>query len=115
MNLNEQQLKKRNLILKLIGIILTAIPPILLACVFIGPIDSNLGSVLIHVLWCGFYGSILLWWSQEAKVFKWVMPILNVFPFLFVALGTMMGGIGGLFIVILKMLIPYVPWISLLG
>ena len=115
MNLNEGQKKKRNLILKWVGLVLSAIPPIILVCVFIFPIDSDIGTWLIHILWCGFYGSIILWWSHEAKILKWIMPILNVFPFLFVALGAMMGGVGGLLIVILKMVIWYVPWISILG
>ena len=115
MNLNEKQTKKRNKILKWIGLTLSVIPPIILVCVFTLPIDSDIGTWLIHILWCGLYGSIILWWSHEAKVLKWVMPILNIFPFLFVALGAMMGGIKGLLIVILKMVIWYVPWISILG
>ena len=115
MNLNEQQLKKRNQILKWIGMILTSIPPIILACIFIAPVDSEIPGVLIHVMWCGFYGSVLLWWSRECKVLKWIMPVLNVFPLAFLILGFMMGGIMGLLIVILKTLIPYVPWISILG
>lgn len=115
MNLNEQQLKKRNQILKWIGMILASIPPIILACIFIAPVDSEISGVLIHVMWCGFYGSVLLWWSHETKVLRWIMPILNVFPFLFVALGAMMGGIKGLLIVILKTVIWYVPWIRILG
>ena len=115
MNLNEEQMKKRNLTLKWGGLVMSVIPPIMLVYVFIFPIDSDIGTWLIHVLWCGFYGSIILWWSHEAKIFKWILPILNIFPFLFVALGAMMGGAGGLLIVILNMVIWYVPWISILG
>lgn len=114
MNLNEEQIKKRNQILKWVGLVLSAIPPIILAC-FLIDIDSDIITWLIHVLWCGFYGCILLWWSHESKVLKWIMTVLNVFPFLFLAIGSMMGGIMGPIIVILKTVIWYVPWISILG
>ena len=115
MNLNEEQTRKRNNILKWIGVILSSVPPIILVCTFIFHVDSDIGTWLIHVLWCGLYGSIILWWSHEAKVLRWIMPILNIFPFLFVALGAMMGGIKGLLIVILKTVIWYVPWLTILG
>lgn len=111
MNLNEEQLKKRNIILKWVGLILSAIPPIILACFLIN-IDSDIITWLIHVLWCGFYGCILLWWSHESKVLKWIMTVLNVFPFLFLAIGSLMGGIMGPIIVILKTVIWYVPYPS---
>jgi len=115
MNLNEEQTRKRNKLLKWIGVILSSVPPIILVCTFIIHVDSDIGTWLIHVLWCGLYGSIILWWSHEAKVLRWIMPILNIFPFLFVALGAMMGGIKGLLIVILKTVIWYVPWLTILG
>jgi hypothetical protein len=115
MTLDEMPMKKRNEIIKWTGFALSAIPPVILVCIFIFSLSSDIGMALIHVLWCGLYGSILLWWSHESRVLKWIMPVLNLPAFAFVALGAMMGGIKGLLIVILKTVIWYVPWITLLG
>ena len=45
--------------------------------------------------------------KKQNEIIKWTGLLLSAIPpFIFAAFGFMMGGIGGLLIVVLKMLIP---------
>jgi len=72
-------------------------------------------DIIFHVTWCGLYGCILLCRQKAHIILKVVMIVINALAFCFPAMAAMMGGLGGLGIILLKTIIPYVPWITLLG
>ncbi len=88
---------------KYIGIIISAILPVAILVCFTGMCDFN----LYNWLWCGFYGSILIALFSKEKIYKYVVIIINLSIILFCAFGALMGGIYGLWIILLHMLIPF--------
>lgn len=72
-------------------------------------------TLVYNVLWCGFYGCLLLCLFWQKTLLKIFFLALNGGCFLFIALGAMMGGAGALGILLLKALIPFGPWLDILG
>ena len=97
---NESNIKK---ICKYIAIGVSMILPILALLVFTG-----IHEVYIYNwLWCGFYSCIMICFLVKSKIYKAVAIILNLTVILFVAFGSLMGGLFGLKLVLMHMLIPF--------
>lgn len=62
---------------------------------------------LEYGLWCGFYGCILLAFFSKEKIYKYAAIIMNLTVILLCTVGALMGGIYGLWIILLHMLIPF--------
>lgn len=90
-------------ILKYIGMVLSAILPILGMLAFAGIYDVY----LYNWLWCGFYGCILVCILARAKIYKASIIILNLAIILICAFGALMGGFYGLWIILLHLLVPF--------
>ncbi|EFI42115.1 MULTISPECIES: hypothetical protein [Peptoniphilus] len=88
---------------KYVGIILSAILPIVTLMDFNG---INVGH-LYNWLWCGFYGCIIVCILSKSKIYKAVAIILNLMVISLLTLGALMGGIYGLWIILLHLLIPF--------
>lgn len=88
---------------KYIGIMISAILPIASLVYFTGIYDLY----LYDQLWCGFYGCIMVYLFSEEKIYKFIATIMNVPIILFCAFGALMGGVYGLWIVLLHTLIPF--------
>lgn len=93
-------------ILKYLGMFISAVLPIAVVLLFF---DNDFdGFHLYYLLWCGFYGSILVCLLFESKLYKAVTVILNLaIIIMFCTFGAMMGGAYGLGIVLLNVLIPF--------
>lgn len=102
--------------LKLIILITSLILPSMILLTFINirfPDILNVGSFL----WVGFYSCIFLIYFIDSSLpsfLKTILIILNASVILFVMLGSLMGGLQGLSIVIIKMILPFIPtkWIA---
>ena len=116
MKLNEEQQQKRDKILKWVAIVLCLILPGSVAGMLVSHnVTSVFTDLVIHVTWCGFYGCILLCRQKVHAALKIFMILLNVIAFTFPAIGLMMAGLSGLLVLLLKTLIPFVPWFTLAG
>ena len=93
----------KNNIGKYIGIILSAILPIVTLMYF-----NNI--YLGHPygwLWCGFYGCILICIFTKSKIYKAIAIIANLATVLMFTAGALMGGLYGLWIIFINLLIPF--------
>ncbi|MDO5096926.1 MAG: hypothetical protein Q4D65_10205 [Peptostreptococcaceae bacterium] len=86
-----------------IGVTLSLALPIVSLVYFTGIYDLY----LYNWLWCGFYGSIAVFFLSKEKIFKSAVIALNLSIILFCAFGALMGGIYGLGIILLHILIPF--------
>lgn len=88
---------------KYIGIIISVILPVASLIYFTGICDFN----LYNWLWCGFYGSVLVAFFSQEKIYKYLAIIINLAIILLCTFGALMGGIYGLWIILLHILIPF--------
>ena len=101
-------------ITKVIALVLCVILPCtFIASVFFDVLDNTivefLGKNIYNFLWCGFYGCVLICLTLQNKGIKAVVITLNLLPFGFLALGSLMGGVFGPFILLVKAIIPFLP------
>lgn len=115
MKLSEEQQVKRDKLLKWVALILCMILPVTVVGVLAVPSAELFADIIFHVTWCGLYGCILLYRQKVHIILKVVMIVINALAFCIPAMAAMMGGLGGLGIILLKTVIPIVPWITLLG
>ena len=116
MKLNEEQQQKRDRILKWTAIVLCLILPGTVAGMLVSHnVTSIFTDLVLHVTWCGFYGCLLLCRQKVHAALKVCMILINVAAFAFPAIGLMMAGLSGLFVLLLKTVIPFIPWFTLLG
>lgn len=59
-------------------------------------------------MWIGFYSCLLLLLSYNNKIIKVLAIALNLVVFLFLAFGSLMGGITAPLWLIAKMIIPFI-------
>lgn len=99
--------------------ILAMILPIVGICLLTSPIDSGLSDIsldiIYHVLWCGFYGSILCAIMFKNLYIRLLVILPNLALIVTIICFSAMGGIGGSGIALLKTIIPFIPWFSMLG
>ncbi len=107
---------KGNRIAKVLSLLAALVMPI---CV----VDMGTTDVIMdlinpyYLLFCGFYGCILLCLSWERK-WLWLKIVLSIFNavinlfFIFVAF---MGSVGGPLLALLQMVIPIIPWLHIFG
>lgn len=88
---------------KYIGMILSAILPIAALAYFTGIYDFP----VYNMLWCGFYGSIIVCILCRSKLYKGILVVFNAAVLLLCSFGALMGGIQGLSIILLYTLIPF--------
>ena len=86
-----------------IGTIISAILPIASLLYFTGIYDFY----LYNWLWCGLYGCIMVYIFSKAKIYKYMVIIINLSIIIFCTFGALMGGIHGLWIILLHILIPF--------
>ena len=101
-------------ITKVVSLVLCAILPCaLLASVFFGAFDNTivdfLEENLYNLLWCGLYGGVLVCLTFKNKWIKAFAIVLNLLPFGFLALGSLMGGVFGPLVLLAKAIIPFLP------
>lgn len=88
---------------KIVALLLSAVLPICFGLFLAGSLQNE----ILSVLWCGFYGAVLVcvcafpWWV------KLVTAVVNLLPFGMLALGFLMSGWGGLFWLIGKAVLPF--------
>ena len=58
-------------------------------------------------LWCGFYGSILILFFLKSTIYKVITIMINLAIILFCAFVSLMGGVNGVFIVLVYLLLPF--------
>lgn len=99
--------------LKISLLISSAILPILFVLTFSNIIDSAVINIMSY-LWVGFYSSVFLIKFVDIDWLEKLLITLNAFVILTMILGSLMGGIQGILIVILKMVLPFIPtgWIG---
>ena len=101
-------------ITKVIFLVLCVILPCaLLASVFFGAFDNTmvdfLEENLYNLLWCGWYGCVLVCLTFQNKLIKAVVIVFNLLSFGFLALGSLMGGVFGPLVLLAKAIIPFLP------
>ena len=101
-------------ITKLISLVLCAILPCaLFVSVFFGDFYNTmvgfLEKNLYNLLWCGWYGCVLVCLTFQNIWIKVVVIVLNLLPFGFLALGSLMGGVFGPLVLLAKAIIPFLP------
>ena len=99
---------------KVIALVLCAILPCALISlvffdVFNNTISDFLSENLYNFLWCGFYGCVLVCLTFQNKWIKTVVITLNLLPFGFLALGSLMGGVFGPLVLFRKAIFPFLP------
>lgn len=103
----------RTKFLKVTLILSSAILPILFILTFANIVDSGVINIISY-LWVGFYSSIFLIKFVDIDWLEKILIILNAFVILTMLLGSLMGGIHGILLVILKMILPFIPaaWVG---
>ena len=107
---------KGNRIAKVLSLLAALVMPI---CV----VDMGTTDVIMdlinpyYLLFCGFYGCILLCLSWERKWLwlKIVMVVINTIINGFIILVAFMGGAFGPLLALLQMIIPILPWFLIFG
>ena len=99
---------------KAVSLVLCAIlPGAFLASVFFRAYDNAivgfLEENLYNLLWCGLYGCALVCMTFKRKWIKAFAIVLNLLPFGFLALGSLMGGVSGPLVLLAKAMIPFLP------
>ena len=94
---------------------LALVLPVVGIGLFALPIDSEFSKIIYHVLWCGFYGSILCVIMFKNLYVRLLIIFPNLVLIVTIVCFSAMGGIGGSGIALLKTIIPFLPWFSLLG
>lgn len=61
-------------------------------------------------LWIGFYGCLLSCFVWKKRGWKVLAIMTNLLPFAFLCFGFLMGGLAGPVYLILKAILPFVPW-----
>lgn len=85
------------------GRVISAILPIASLVYFTGIYDFY----LYNWLWCGFYGSILLAFFSKERIYKYVVIIINLSIILFCTFGALIGGVYGLWVILLHIIVPF--------
>ncbi|NBI08302.1 hypothetical protein D3Z33_15725 [Senegalia massiliensis] len=107
---------QENIFLKLIIIISTLIYP----TIFVLDILDMLGIISIEIfspvylMWVGFYSSIILIYFVGINLINILLVLINVCVTLFIMFGFLMGGIGAVLGITIKMILPFIPfsWIE---
>ena len=99
---------------KVIALVLCAILPCaLIPSVFFNVFDNTIADFLsenlYNFLWCGFYGCILVCLTFKNNWIKTIVITLNLLPFGFLTLGSLMGGVFGPLVLFGKAIIPFLP------
>ena len=106
---------RSNIIIKICSLVLALILPVVGIGALVLPIDSVFLKSIYHVLWCGFYGSILCVIMFKNLYVRLLIILPNLAFIVIIVCFSAMGGIGGSGIALLKTIIPFIPWFSLLG
>ena len=101
-------------ITKVIFLVLCAILPCaFFVALFFGAYDNTmvgfLEKNLYNLLWCGWYGCVLVCLTFQNTWTKVVVIVLNLLPFGFLTLGSLMGGVFGPLVLLAKAIIPFLP------
>lgn len=90
-------------VFKYIGIVLSAILPVLGFLYLTAIYDI----FIYNWLWCGFYGCIIVCLLCKSKIYKFTITILNLVIILLLAFGALMGGLHGLGLILMHLIIPF--------
>ena len=101
-------------ITKIISLVLCVILPfVFFVVVFIGAFNNTMVNFfeknLYNLLWCGWYGCVLVCLTFQNNWIKAVVIVPNLLSFGFLALGSLMGGVFGPLVLLAKAIIPFLP------
>ena len=96
---------KSNKWIKTIAIVVSMLFP----CTTVALLFGVETDFILNVLWCGFYGCILVCLAVSSKWIKAAIILLNLISFVFLSLGFMMGGSTAPFWMLLKAVLPFLP------
>lgn len=95
-------------IFQYLGVILGVIFPIVCFLYSLFPTYTIIEAVPVYYfLWCGFYGCIAICFLFRSKILKGIMITFNGVFLVFVAFGSLMGGIEGLGLFLVYMVFPF--------
>lgn len=106
---------RNNKFAKAAAFILAMILPVVTVGVFASPADSIFVDIIYYVLWCGFYGSLLCLILFKGIFWRMLITLVNIVIIGLFITGAGMGGWGAMGTVVLQTVLPFVPWISILG
>lgn len=95
-------------IVKYIGIIMSLIVPIL-GVLILANVDFKFNP--FNLLWCGFYGCIIVCFLVKSKIYKAAAIILNLSVMVWFGIGSLMGGLYGLMLYLLHIIIPFFSYL----
>ncbi|WP_130807083.1 hypothetical protein [Senegalia massiliensis] len=98
-----------SIFLKLIIMISALIYPTIFALGFNGIISIEILNPML-LMWIGFYSSIILIYFVSINPINILLVIINVCIILFLMFISMMGGSGAPWALIIKMILPIIPF-----
>lgn len=78
-------------------------------------LTNNEAFIFFNWLWIGFYSSLLTILFVPKKTFRILLVVINIAILIFALVSSFLAGLNGLFFIIIKMLVPFIPddWIGI--